>query len=211
MSALVEKLAGIYADVERFAKTKAITGQGPSFKYTPIEDLADELRKAMGAAGIVMVPSRVDVLTNGEAGVTKGGATRWRAVVQVQWDLTDGQDHLTVTSIGEAIDTGDKSFNKAQTASRKYALIGAFQLSTGEDTDRQHPDPEDRAARPTAAARARELLATAGKANQKALVDGLAEAGIKSADLMDERKWEAAQAIALLVANGAVPDGKEEA
>lgn len=208
---LVEKLAGIYADVERFAKTKTVEGQGPKFNYTPIEAIADSLRQEMGKAGIVMVPSAVTVLSNGEAGVTKAGATRWRAVVQVTWDLTDGTDHLTVTSVGEALDTGDKSFNKAQTAARKYALIGAFQLSTGEDTDRQHPDPEDRAARPTAASRARELLATAGKANQKALVDGLAEAGIKSADLMDDKKWEAAQAIALLVANGAVPDGKEEA
>lgn len=208
---LAQKLAGIYTDVERFAKTKRIQGQGPSFNYTPIEEIADELRKAMGKAGVVMVPSRVDVLASDEAGVTKGGATRWRAVIRVEWDLTDGTDHLTVTSIGEAIDTGDKSFNKAQTAARKYALIGAFQLSTGEDTDRQHPDPEDRAARPTAASRARELMVTAGAANKTALVDGLAEAGITSADLMDPGKWETAQAIALLVANGATPDGKEAA
>jgi hypothetical protein len=148
---LAEKLARIYGDVDRFAKSKEITGSGPSFSYTPVEEIADDLRKRMGAEGIVMVPSNIEVVATEDAGTTKSGTTRWRHVISVDWTLTDGTDSLTVSSVGEAMDTGDKGMNKAQTAARKYALIGAFQLSTGDDPDNRHPEPaEYRRPRPSA-------------------------------------------------------------
>lgn len=150
---LAEKLARIYQDVDRFAKSKQITGQGPSFSYTPVEEIADDLRKRMGAEGIVMVPSQIDVVATEDAGTTKSGTTRWRHVIRVDWTLTDGTDSLTVSSVGEAMDTGDKGMNKAQTAARKYALIGAFQLSTGDDPDDRHPEPAEYRPRRSAPAR----------------------------------------------------------
>jgi hypothetical protein len=140
---LAAKLARIYADVDRFAKSKQITGTGPSFSYTPVEEIADDLRKRMGAEGIVMVPSGIEVVASEDAGTTKSGTTRWRHIIRVDWTLTDGTDSLTVSSVGEAMDTGDKGMNKAQTAARKYALIGAFQLSTGDDPDDRHPEPAE--------------------------------------------------------------------
>lgn len=210
---LAAKMAEIYLKVDRFAKSKQITGGGPKFKYTPVEEIADALREAMGNRGIVMVPEEVEVLTSEAAGVTSSGNTIWRHVLRVVWHITDGTDSLRVASVGEANDASDKGANKAQTAARKYALIGAFQLSTGDDPDARHPEPAAR--RPGRSdwqgdpppprngtvdvkARARELMGLAG--DKTALTQALFSAGIGSSQFADEKTWERAQQIAREVA-----------
>ncbi|PND71890.1 ERF family protein, partial [Escherichia coli] len=85
----------IYREVQRFEKTKAVTGQGPSYKYAPVEEIADALRVEMGKRGIVMVPSGAEVVASEDAGTTKSGTTRWRHIIRVTWTLTDGTDSLT--------------------------------------------------------------------------------------------------------------------
>lgn len=196
---LAAKLAEVYVEVDRFAKSKKVTGTGPSYSYTPVEEIADYLRKALGERGVVMLPSATEVYCSEDAGTTKSGVTRWRHIVRVDWTITDGEESLAVSSIGESMDTGDKGMNKAQTAARKYALIGAFQLSTGDDPDRSHPEPATRSRRssgPDTNALARELLGIAGKANQHTFTSLLKEHGISSADLADEAKLAEARAIA---------------
>lgn len=191
---LAAKLAEIYTEVDRFAKSKQVTGSGPSYKYTPVEEIADYLRTAMGARGVVMIPCHTEIHVSEDAGTTKSGTTRWRHIVKVEWQITDGSDSLMVSSVGESMDTGDKGMNKAQTAARKYALIGAFQLSTGDDPDRSHPEPAAYRHKPDTGALARELIATAG--DEGALVMALRGAGIKSTDLADEAKLAKARSIA---------------
>jgi hypothetical protein len=205
---LAAKLAEIYVEVDRFAKSKKVTGTGPSYSYTPVEEIADYLRKAMGERGVVMVPSSTEVYASEDAGTTKSGTTRWRHIVRVDWTITDGTDSLSISSVGESMDTGDKGMNKAQTAARKYALIGAFQLSTGDDPDRSHPEPASYRSRPKApvptapkkgsdtTALAQELMATAGKENEAALLEALRGAGISSADLADEKTLAKARSLA---------------
>lgn len=195
-TSLTAKLARIYVEVDRFAKTKTVSGSGPSFKYTPVEEIADELRKKMGDAGIVMVPSHIEVVASEDAGTTKSGTTRWRHVVLVDWTLTDGTDSLTVSSVGESMDTGDKGMNKAQTAARKYALIGAFQLSTGDDPDTRHPEPAEyrrpaarKAPEDPVKARFNHLRGFGG--SDEEIVARLRKSGVNaSAELADDATWD---------------------
>lgn len=50
------------------------------------------------------------------------------------YDLETDQS-IEVESYGRGLDSGDKGFGKASTYARKYALLNAYKIATGEDPD----------------------------------------------------------------------------
>lgn len=50
-------------------------------------------------------------------------------------DLDDPSITFEVISYGHGLDRGDKGLNKASTYARKYALLNAYKIATGEDGD----------------------------------------------------------------------------
>jgi len=50
-------------------------------------------------------------------------------------DLDDPKQFIDVESYGKGVDTGDKGLGKASTYARKYALLNAYKIATGEDPD----------------------------------------------------------------------------
>ena len=47
------------------------------------------------------------------------------------------EETIDVESFGRGLDVGDKGFGKASTYARKYALLNAYKIATGEDPDEQ--------------------------------------------------------------------------
>jgi hypothetical protein len=58
-------------------------------------------------------------------------------------DLENPSDRISVESFGKGIDTGDKGFGKASTYARKYALLNAYKIFTGEDPDKDASPKEN--------------------------------------------------------------------
>lgn len=58
-------------------------------------------------------------------------------------DLENPTDRISVESFGKGIDTGDKGFGKASTYARKYALLNAYKIFTGEDPDKDASPKEN--------------------------------------------------------------------
>jgi len=58
-------------------------------------------------------------------------------------DLEDTAQHIEVESFGKGVDSGDKGFGKASTYARKYALLNAYKIATGEDPDADKSKPLD--------------------------------------------------------------------
>ncbi|MDR1897999.1 MAG: ERF family protein [Prevotellaceae bacterium] len=52
-------------------------------------------------------------------------------------DLEVPTDYIEVESFGHGLDSGDKGFGKASTYARKYALLNAYKIATGEDPDQE--------------------------------------------------------------------------
>ena len=52
-------------------------------------------------------------------------------------NVDDPTDCLEVDAYGRGIDTSDKSFGKASTYARKYCLLNAYKIATGEDPDKE--------------------------------------------------------------------------
>ena len=44
-------------------------------------------------------------------------------------------EYIDIESFGRGLDSGDKGFGKASTYARKYALLNAYKIATGEDPD----------------------------------------------------------------------------
>ncbi len=58
-------------------------------------------------------------------------------------DLEKPTDFIEIESFGRGLDTGDKGFGKASTYARKYALLNAYKIATGEDPDKD-PSPTEK-------------------------------------------------------------------
>ena len=50
-------------------------------------------------------------------------------------NLDNTSEYVDVESFGRGLDPGDKGFGKASTYARKYALLNAYKIATGEDPD----------------------------------------------------------------------------
>ena len=104
------------------------------YSYKSAEAIKGAVQTACAHNGVTMVP------TFGKPEITrettaKGGA-QLHVIMETKLTFyaSDGSS-VTVTSWGEAADTGDKAVNKAETAGVKYGLINAFLISTPSEED----------------------------------------------------------------------------
>ena len=75
---------------------------------------------------------------------TKNGGVLFYTVVTVEFDIVsaeDGSSH-TICTVGEAMDSGDKSTNKSQSAAYKYAAMMAFCIPIEGDNDTENQTHE---------------------------------------------------------------------
>lgn len=94
------------------------------YHYVTEADLVSVVRQYLAAAGIVIIPSVVDE-------VREGDLTR----IDVEYTVTDGKEFFTFHMPGYGADKGDKGVYKAITGSNKYALMKLFKIETGDDPE----------------------------------------------------------------------------
>lgn len=116
--------------------------QGATYKFRGIDDVLNALSGHLSKAGLVIIPrvlSRECVER-----VTKSGGAIFYTNVDVEFDLVsaeDGSKH-TARVQGEAMDTSDKSTNKAMSAAYKYMAFQTFCIPTEGDNDADAHTPE---------------------------------------------------------------------
>ena len=118
---------------EGISKGRSNTQQG--YKFRGIDDVYNALSAVLAAEHLCMLP-RVVVREHVER-QTKSGGTLNYTILEVEFDLIsslDGSKH-TIRTVGEAMDSADKSSNKAMSAATKYACLVAFQIPTEGDND----------------------------------------------------------------------------
>lgn len=142
---LAEAVCRVMGRCSYVQKDKQMQGGG-SYKYVSVEAVIDALRPEMVREGLVMLPAGVESLTvehfEGKSG---GRQNRTQVIYTFKLLHAASEQSEPVVVIGEAIDVGDKSSNKAMTAARKYALIMAFNIETGIDPDDTPSQEQERA------------------------------------------------------------------
>ena len=136
LASLYKKMAAVMASLQRIPKR----GYNSHFKYEYVtdSDVMDAVRLAMGAAGLGFFNNLIDMEQDSK-----------RTLVTVDATFADGDTGatMTVTWVGEALDTQDKGINKALTGAVKYGLLKTFLISTGEDDPDSDGDPKAKTAK----------------------------------------------------------------
>lgn len=126
---------------EGIAKDRRNQSQGYSFRG--IDDVYNALCGLMADAGLVILPRTVRHKQVERS--TKSGSALFYTVVTVEYDFVsahDGSRH-TARFVGEAMDSADKSTNKALSAAYKYACMQVFCIPTeggSVDSENDHYD-----------------------------------------------------------------------
>lgn len=116
------------------AKGRKNTQQG--YQFRGIDDVYSALSGLLAAHRLCVIP-RVQSRSVTERPTKDGKGTLFYTVVDVEYDLVsaeDGSKH-TARTVGEAMDSGDKSSNKAMSAAYKYFALQTFCIPTEGDND----------------------------------------------------------------------------
>ena len=138
---LAEAVCRVMERVGYVKKDKQMTGGG-SYKYVSVEAVIDKLRPEMVKEGLALLPAGLEVLHQGDHG------RQVHLRLKYTFDLLHHPSNQSrpVVVVGEGMDVGDKAGNKAMTAARKYAMVMAFNLETGDDPDDTPSREQERAA-----------------------------------------------------------------
>jgi ERF superfamily len=136
-------ICGVIADLSRvgIAKDKRNVQQG--YQFRGIDDVYGALSPLLAKHQLCILPRVVEREVTERP--TKSGSVLFYTSLKVAFDFVsalDGSTHAIVT-VGEAMDSGDKSSNKALSAAYKYACLQAFCIPVEGDTDADATTPPE--------------------------------------------------------------------
>lgn len=132
-------IPAIMRDIGSIGKDRTNTMQGYAFRG--IDDCYNALHEPLSKHGVFVVPCVLERWR--EERPSKQGGLLFYTTLKVshKFYAPDGSNVDAVT-VGEALDSGDKSTNKAMSAAMKYALIEVFAIPTKEDNDTESESHE---------------------------------------------------------------------
>lgn len=132
---------------EGLSKDRKNDQQG--YKFRGIDDAYNLLCGILANEKLMILPRVIDRQSLERP--TKTGGISTYSILTIEFDFisaVDGSKH-TIRTVGEAMDTADKSSNKAQSAAMKYACLMAFMIPTKGDNDADASTPETAQRPPT--------------------------------------------------------------
>ncbi|MGI5872838.1 MAG: ERF family protein [Bacillota bacterium] len=140
--AIYKKIIEAASEMEPVAKSRRNSQQ--NYNFRGIDDVVNAISPILSKHGILTVPEvqdmRRETITN-----AKGSQLNYTvATVKYNFYAEDGS-YITATVLGEGMDSGDKSANKAMSSAYKYALFQVFHIPTEETspyTDSEIDSPE---------------------------------------------------------------------
>lgn len=137
---IFEAIPKIMSEVGAIAKTRK-NQQGSGYMFRGIDDVYSALQPLLHKYGVFFSPSVLESVR--EERHSKAGGTLIYTVLKVKYTFfaDDGSTFESVVT-GEAMDSGDKSSNKAMSAALKYVLLQVFCIPTEEEKDTEYHSPE---------------------------------------------------------------------
>ena len=142
---LYEKIQAVSLDVNNISKSMTV-GSG-TYSYKAVGDLQVTLavKKSEAEFKIISIPIKQEVVKSEIIRGEKDGKITLMFIDDIKmtvrfYDLEDTTQFLDIESFGRGVDNGDKGFGKASTYARKYALLNAYKIATGEDPDATHSE-----------------------------------------------------------------------
>lgn len=130
-----EAIAHVMEDMAHGGIGKDRKNQQQGYSFRGIDDVYNSLAPILAKHSLCILPRVVDHHVVERE--TRNGGALFNTTVKMEFDLVSAEDgsRHTVTTIGEAMDSADKSSNKAQSAAYKYMAFQTFCIPTEGDND----------------------------------------------------------------------------
>jgi hypothetical protein len=136
---IYEAISNVMRDVGIVGKNNF--NQIQKYKFRSIDDVMNALNPAMVKNHVFVSPTILDQKRS-ERETSKGGVLIYSVVTVRYTFYTDDGSSVEATVVGEAMDSGDKSMNKAMSAAFKYACFQVFCIPTEEMHDSEEQSDE---------------------------------------------------------------------
>lgn len=123
-------IVAVAGELAQAGLSKGRRNEQQGYQFRGIDDVFNALAPLLAKHRLVILP-RVLSRTVAER-ATKNGGVLFYVTVECAFDFVSADDKSThtVVTYGEAMDTGDKATNKAQSAAYKYAALQTFCIPT---------------------------------------------------------------------------------
>ena len=137
---IFKALSAVQKSLAEKGISKDQTNKFDNYKFRGIDDVLNAMAPILSANGVLILPSVTETDTR-QVPTQKGGVQN-HSKVKIDYTLYDEHgDSITHKAVGEAMDRGDKSINKAMSAAFKYFLFQAFCIPLqGQDADAESHD-----------------------------------------------------------------------
>lgn len=141
----LEVFKAINKITEELAKTgieKNRKNQQQGYAFRGIDDIYNTLASLLASTGLCIIPEVLE-RSQTERETQKGGVLFY-TTVKVKYTLVSSKDgsQFVATTFGEAMDSADKSTNKAMSAAYKYLCLQVFCIPTEGDNDADATTPD---------------------------------------------------------------------
>ena len=137
---IFEKMQAVAGELLSIEKDMVV-GVGKN-AYRAVSDLSvtKRVKELEQKYKLISIPYKQELISSEVVKTAKDGYERivYSYVIKMVTrfiNLEDPNEAVEVESFGHGLDSGDKGFGKASTYARKYALLNAYKIGTGEDPD----------------------------------------------------------------------------
>lgn len=138
---LFEKIQAVSEAVRNVEKNIVVGTGNAAYKAVSDLDVLMKVKEAEKEFRLVSIPVRQELVkteivrTIGQGGYEKINYVDIVKMTMRIINIDNTSENIKVESFGRGLDAGDKGFGKASTYARKYALLNAYKIATGEDPD----------------------------------------------------------------------------
>lgn len=137
---LFEKIQLVSNDIRNIEKNMQVGNATYGYKAVSDLDVTLKVKDAETKYRIISIPVKQEIINSEVLKIRDGEKEKILYVDNIKLtlkiiDLDDITSFIDVEAYGKGLDSGDKGFGKASTYARKYALLNAYKIATGEDPD----------------------------------------------------------------------------
>ena len=144
---IFQKIQSVANEIKNIEK-KLVVGEGKNaYNAVGDQDVTLAVKEAESKHGIVSVPFKQELVKSEILRVANKGIETIKYVDIVKmttriYNIDNPSEYIDIETFGMGLDSGDKGFGKASTYARKYALLNAYKIATGEDPDAEKSKEE---------------------------------------------------------------------
>lgn len=189
---LYEKIAAVASDVKNISKNLTVGTGSYSYKAVSDLDVTLKVKEAERKHRIVSIPTKQQLIHHEVIRTLDKDkeSLKYSFLIKMTTkfvDLDNPESFIEIDSFGHGLDNGDKGFGKASTYARKYALLNAYKIATGEDPD---SEPSKKITTAKTISNKRKAVENVCRSNNQAMQIVLNRFGIERVEDIPEKNIE---------------------